>query len=286
MKLTEYDISHPYTATVLSSERITDPSTDEVRHIVLNIADATFHYLEGQSIGVLVPGPHPFGNEHHFRLYSIANSRLGEDRRMTEISVCVRRCFYIDDVSGESFPGIASNFLCDLKPGDSVQITGPYGRQFLPPRDPSANMLMIGVGTGIAPFRAFIKHIYEEQKAWSGKVRLFYGAKTGLDLLYLNDQNKDLSLYYDRDTFKAFEAFSPRPHVDAPEDIERTLNENKDEVWALVNDPNTYVYVSGLSRLETKLDAILAAFAGSDDAWQQQKKALIAEGRWATLFYE
>lgn len=286
MKLTEYDISHPYTAKVVKSERITDESTDEVRHIVLSISDATFHFVEGQSIGVLVPGPHEFGNEYHMRLYSIASSRQGENQNLAEISICVRRCFYIDDVSGERFPGVASNFLCDRQPGETVLLTGPYGRQFLPPKDNNSNMLMIGVGTGIAPFRAFMKHIYEERKEWKGKVRLFYGAKTGMDLLYMNDKNADLSLYYDQETFKAFEALSPRPHFDEPEQVEESLKEHSSEVWDLVKDPNTYVYVSGLSRLEGRLDKTMTEFAGSDDAWLNLKKELVDSGRWSTLFYD
>ena len=286
MNLTEYDISRPYKATVVKSERITDESTDEVRHITLNVSDATFHHLEGQSVGVLVPGPHEFGNEHHMRLYSIASSRQGEAQNMSEISLCVRRCFYIDDVSGERYPGVASNFLCDRAPGDEIQLTGPYGRHFMPPRDKTCNILMIGIGTGIAPFRAFLKHVYEERKEWSGKVRLFYGAKTGMDLLYMNDKNGDLSNYYDQDTFKAIEALSPRPHVDAPEEMERTLSENEDEVWELMQDPKTYVYVSGLSRLEDTLDKTLSGMAGSGEKWIELKKQMTAQGRWATLFYE
>jgi ferredoxin--NADP+ reductase len=286
MKLTEYDISHPYKATVVKSERITDESTDEVRHIVLSISDATFHFVEGQSIGVLVPGPHEFGNEYHLRLYSIANSRQGEDRNLAEISLCVRRCFYIDDVSGERFPGVASNYLCDAQPGDTIQLTGPYGRQFLPPRDNNSNMLMIGVGTGIAPFRAFIKHIYDERKEWKGQVRLFYGARTGMDLLYMNDKNGDLSNYYDKETFKAFEALSPRPHVDEPEQVEASIMEHSKEVWSLIKDPKTYVYVSGLSRLEGRLDKTLGELAGSEDEWKQLKEELSASGRWSTLFYD
>ena len=286
MKLTEYDISHPYKATVVKSERITDPSTDEVRHIVLSISDATFHFVEGQSIGVLVPGPHQFGNEYHMRLYSIANSRQGEDQNLAEISICVRRCFYIDDVSGERFPGVASNFLCDAKAGDTIQLTGPYGRQFLPPRDNNSNMLMIGVGTGIAPFRAFIKHIYDQRKEWKGQVRLFYGARTGMDLLYMNDKNGDLSNYYDQETFKAFESLSSRPHFDEPGQVEQSIKEHSKEVWELIKDPKTYIYVSGLSRLEGRLDKTLGELAGSEEQWMEIKKELSDSGRWSTLFYD
>lgn len=285
MNLTEYDISHPYTAVVASTERITPEDTAEVRHIVLNIANASFNYLEGQSIGVLVPGPHPFGNTHHMRLYSIANARQGEEQNMAELSLCVRRCFYIDEVSGERHAGVASNYLCDLKPGDPVEIVGPYGRQFLPPRDPESHLLMIGVGTGIAPFRAFLKHIYSERKDWKGKVRLFYGAKTGMDLLYLNDKNGDLANYYDEETFEAFQALSPRPHFDDPVDMARTVKDNADEVWSMIQDPKTHVYIAGLSKLEEQLDYALGEIAGSLDAWLEKKRELIEDHRWSTLFY-
>ena len=195
MKLSEYDVNNPYSTTLVSSERITPLGWEaEVRHLVLRLPELPFHYVEGQSIGVLAPGPHEFGNTHHLRLYSIASPRGGDDGRGDTISICVRRCFSIDDISGERYPGRASNFLCDANPGDPIAITGPYGVQFeVPPRE-DANLLMVGAGTGIAPFRAFVKHIYQRHGAWKGKVRLFYGAKSGVELLYMNDFRKDLAL--------------------------------------------------------------------------------------------
>lgn len=286
MKLTEYDISNPYEATVESNERITPPNTDEVRHLVLSIPDATFNYVEGQSIGVLAPPGGDFGNEHHLRLYSIANARTGEEGDLAEIALCVRRCFYIDEVSGERYPGVASNYLCDLQPGDKIKIAGPYGRQFQAPKDNTCNLLMIGIGTGIAPFRAFMKHIYEERKEWKGKVRLFYGARTGMELLYMNDEKNDLSLYYDEETFQAFEALSDRPHFEEAPELEKKLMDNAIEVWSLVQDPKTYIYVSGLSSLEKTLDRLMIALAGSEEEWKKIKDKLIAERRWSTLFYD
>ena len=162
MKLSDFDISHPYTTTLLSTQRITPLNWEaEVRHLVLRLPDVPFRYVEGQSIGVLVPGPHEFGNPYHLRLYSIASPRSGDDGRGDTLSICVRRCFSIDDISGERYPGVASNYLCDANPGDEIKITGPYGVQFTPPDDPTATLLMIGVGTGIAPFRAFVRRIYD-----------------------------------------------------------------------------------------------------------------------------
>jgi ferredoxin--NADP+ reductase len=287
MKLTEYDVNHPYTTTLVSTERITPLGWEaEVRHLVLRLPDTPFDYVEGQSIGVLAPGPHEFGNSHHLRLYSIASPRGGDDGRGDTISICVRRCFSIDDISGERYPGRASHFLCDANPGDAIQITGPYGVQFEVPSNDDANLLMVGAGTGIAPFRAFVKHIYQRHGEWKGQVRLFFGAKTGMEMLYMNDFRKDLALYYDQGSFRAFEAISPRPHYDAPPALDRVLMENSAEIWDMIRDPKTFVYVAGLSDAEKKFELAMEEMAGGKDSWLDLKASLNADGRYAELLYD
>ena len=287
MNLREFDITHRYPATVLSSDRITPSECDaEVRHIVLRMPEGAFHYVEGQSVGVLAPGPHPFGNAHHLRLYSIASARCGEEGRVNTLSICVRRCFYIDDVSGERYPGRASNYLCDAKPGDIIPVTGPYGVRFQVPADETSNLLMIGTGTGIAPFRAFCKYIYTERKGWKGRVRLFYGAKVGMEALYLNDVNRDLGLYYNEDSFRVFESLSPRPAFDIPPDIDIALIQNSYEVWEMVQNPKTYVYVAGLTDAARKFEKAMAVAAGGAEDWQAVRGELVAQGRLQELLYE
>ena len=287
MRLQEYDVNHPYTTTLVSSERITPLGWEaEVRHLVLRLPDLPFEYVEGQSIGVLAPGPHEFGNAHHLRLYSIASPRGGDDGRGDTISICVRRCFSIDDISGERYPGKASNYLCDANPGDSIPITGPYGVQFEVPKREDANLLMVGAGTGIAPFRAFVKHIYQVHGEWKGKVRLFYGAKSGVEMLYMNDFRKDLALYYDQASFRAFEAISPRPHYDAPPEIDRVLMDNAHETWEMMQDPNTYVYLAGLMEADKKFESAMAEMAGGEDKWLELKSTLQSEGRYSELLYD
>jgi ferredoxin--NADP+ reductase len=283
----EYDISESYKATVKDTKRITpEDAHAEVRQLVLEVPDASFVYVEGQSIGVLAPPPYDFGNDHHMRLYSIASNRKGEGGHTAEIAICVRRCFYIDEVSGERYPGKCSNYLCDAAVGDELRITGPYGRHFIVPRDNTANLLMVGTGTGIAPFRAFIKHIFEEVDEWKGKVRLFYGAQSGLDLLYMNDINDDISHYYDEKTFKAFEALSSRPAFDDPTALGNKLEENASEVWELMRDPKTHVYVAGLRKSSEALDTALSHIAGSKEAWIRKKREIYLNDRWAEHLYD
>ncbi|MEZ5355660.1 MAG: FAD-binding oxidoreductase [Bryobacteraceae bacterium] len=280
MNLTEYDISNPVTTTVLSSERITPAHTAEVRHITLAVPEDGLDFVEGQSIGVLAPGPHEFGNPFHLRLYSIASTQSAQ-----AISICVRRCFYVDEVSGESYPGKASNFLCDARPGDKVQITGPYGAHFSVPSDDTSNLLMVGVGTGIAPFRAFVRHIYEDRGGWQGKVRLFYGARTGLELLYRNDPESDLSLFYDRATFQAFEAVSPRPHFDVPPEIDKVLIAHSTEVWEMVKDPKTYIFLAGLEQAAEQFEAAMVHISGSEEEWRKVRSEIASRDHYAELLY-
>jgi ferredoxin--NADP+ reductase len=285
MRLNDYDTTRQMTASVVNSTRITPENSEtELRHIDLAVDSIDFNYQVGQSVGVLVPGPHEFGKKEYLRLYSIAGGGTGDDFKPV-ISLLVKRCFYIDDYNGERYEGKASNYLCDLKKGDAVTLVGPYSLAFTLPKEKDANLLMIGLGTGIAPFRAFIKHIYSELGGWEGDVRLYHGAMSGFELAYMNDQNSDLKYYYDEATFKAFQALSPRPHFDVPVDLEGAIAQNGDEVWSLLQDPKTYVYVAGLRKISELLDEALVKIVGSPDMYQQQKARMIGEGRWAELIY-
>jgi len=272
-------------AIVQASSRITPESTDEVRQLVLRIDEPAFRFVEGQSIGVLVPGPHEFGNKYHHRRYSIANPRQAEADRAVEIDLLVKRCFYIDEISGERYPGVASNYLCDLNAGDQVTVTGPYRSPFVIPQDETSNLLMIGTGTGIAPFRSFVKRIYDQLGGWKGEVRLFYGAKTGFDLIYMNQENDDLANYYDQETFFAFGAFGKRPLTTESDGLEQALNDNIDDAWSLMQDPKTHVFLAGLEKTAPALDRVMANSAGTAEAWQRLKQKIVDDGRWSELLY-
>ena len=285
MQLKDYDTALQMSASVVSSTRITPNDSDtELRHIDLAVDSKNFSHQVGQSIGILVPGPHEFGQKQYLRLYSIAGGSTADDGKQV-ISLLVKRCFYIDEFSGQRYDGKASNYLCDLNEGDTVTLVGPYDLAFALPKRKDANLLMIGLGTGIAPFRAFIKHIYSELGGWEGNVRLYHGAMNGVELAYMNDQNGDLKYYYDEETFKAFQAISPRPHFDVPVDLEAAMARNADEVWTLLQDPKTYVYVAGLKKISELLDEALVKIVGSREKYEQQKAKMKEWGRWAELIY-
>ena len=273
------------TALITDSRRITPEKSEEVRHLSLRVADPAFQFIEGQSIGVVVPGPHPFGNPYHLRRYSIANARPRPQDEAVDLEILVRRCFYIDEISGERFPGIASNFLCDAKPGDPITLTGPFRSPFQMPLDSGSNLIMIGTGTGVAPFRAFAQLIYERRGGWDGQVRLFYGGRTGLDLVYANDEATDLADYYDQASFKAFKSLAANSLMRSSDALALGLQENIGEVWAFILDPKTYVFLAGLGKIAQVFDKVMSERAGSPEAWQGLKQRMIREKRWSELIY-
>ena len=270
-------------AVVQSTRRITAETMEEVRQIVLRIDEPSFYFLEGQNIGVLVPGPHEFGNKTHHRYYTIANARALENG--VELELLVRRCFYLDEVSGEQYPGVASNYLCDAREGDRITLTGPYRSPFRIPADASSNLLMLGTGTGVAPFRAFLRRIYEEQKGWKGKVRLFYGARNGMEMLYMNDINDDLTQYFDEKTFKAIQAVREGVLADDADALVQGVEAHSAEIWKLIQNDKTHVYLAGMKKIADAFDKSMGKVAGSDEQWQSVKQRLMDERRWSELTY-
>ena len=285
-KVSEIDVETTHTATVVSSERITsEQSEEEVRELTLDVDLPDFRFEVGQSIGVLAPGSPEFGNANHIRLYSVADLPGKSEAGGPRIRICVKRCSYIDPYSGERYDGIASNYLCDLEPGAKIRIAGPFGLPFELPEERDANLVLIGTGTGIAPFRAFVKHIYHDVPDWKGRVWLFYGAKSGLEMLYMNEEKDDFTQYYDRDTFEAFKALSPRPGWADPIAWDHTLAKRGDQLWEMLSDSKTYVFVAGLEKMRAELDKVFTAVAGSEKAWERRRAELVAGGRWVELLY-
>jgi ferredoxin--NADP+ reductase len=280
MKIEELDLGRRWSARLVGSFALTPPGVrDEVRELVLEVVEPGFAFQVGQSVAVLVAGPHDFGQQQHVRLYTLASTpaEAGPNR----ISLCVRRCTYLDPYSGERFPGIASNYLCDLPEGSELLLGGPVGLPFRIPVDPSSPLLMVGLGTGIAPFRALIRQLYEEHQ-WQGRVMLFHGARVGLEAVY---RDAIAAVCKTAPAFAPIEVLSPRPAWDAPVDLAAAIRQHEAEVWRLLGEPDIHVYVAGLAQIGEQFDAALAVPAGGAAAWAARKAELMAAGRWMSLLY-
>jgi ferredoxin--NADP+ reductase len=286
MRLEDYPKEPNYAATVINTEAITEKGSDvEVRELVLAVDKPEFDFELGQSIGVLVEGPREFGGSIHHRLYTVADLPQKDAAGQPEITIVVRRCNYIDDYSGEEYIGINSNYLCDRRAGDKITITGPFGIPFQVPEDRNANLLLIGMGTGIAPFRALIKHIYRDVGDWNGKIRLLYGARSGLELLYMNSKRDDFTNYLDEETFEAFKALSPRPNWADPIAWDLAIEDRADEIVNLLSDEHTHVYVAGQKKIRNELERLFSGVCGSAKGWARIKDKLVEQGRWVELLY-
>ena len=124
MRLQDYDHGQRFVATLLATQRITPAGSVEVRELRLELAAPDFRATAGQSVGVIVPGPHALGHAHHFRLYSLAADCEPDASGIAHVTLCVRRCNYVDEYSGEEYRGVASNY-----PVSYTHLTLPTNRE-------------------------------------------------------------------------------------------------------------------------------------------------------------
>lgn len=78
-------------------------------------------------------------------------------------------------------PGISSSYIFNLKPGDKVTVSGPYGEFFI--KDTDREMMYIGGGAGMAPMRSHIFHLFKTLKT-RRKVSFWYGARSRREMFY------------------------------------------------------------------------------------------------------
>jgi len=82
-------------------------------------------------------------------------------------------------------PGIGSSFIFNLKPGDKVMMSGPYGDFHI--LDTKREMLYIGGGAGMAPLRAHLLHLFKTLKTTDRTVSYWYGARSKAEIFYEED---------------------------------------------------------------------------------------------------
>ena len=104
-------------------------------------------------------------------------------------------------------------------------------------------------------------------------------------MLYMNDINQDLTNYYDQATFKAIQSLSQGVLKDEGDALQNGVEANAGEIWTLLQEPKTHVYLAGIKKIAAAFDASMAKMAGSETQWQAFKQALIEDKRWSELTY-
>ncbi len=266
-----YNAGRPAEATVQGSFRLSGEDSDtDLRHIILNFAALPFPVLEGQSIGIITPGTDENGKPHLPRLYSVSSPRDGERPNFNNLSLTVKREPY----------GVCSNFLCDLKKGDRVQVTGPFGATFLMPDDPQARLLMICTGTGSAPFRAFTMRRLRSGGGHSGPMTLFFGARSPDSLPYFGPLRK-----VPDNVLKKHLVFSRVPAT-PKEFVQDRMMAERTEVAGFISDPNTHIYICGLRGMEQGVERAFTGIAqGIGIEWLALRTTMREEGRYHVETY-
>ena len=263
-------------ATVVGNVRVTQMDSDyDTHHVMLDFGVLPFPVLEGQSIGILAPGLDNQGRPHHARQYSVASARNGERAGYNNLSLTVKRV--LQDHQGQDVRGVASNFLCDSKVGDKVQVIGPFGSSFLMPNHPCSNIVMICTGTGSAPMRAMTewrRRLRQTGKFEAGKLLLFFGARSPEELPYFGPLQK-----LPKDFIDINFAFS-RVLGQERRYVQDVMRERAADLAALLADSNSYFYVCGLRSMEEGVLLALHDIAiESGLAWDALAAALKSEGR-------
>lgn len=272
VKMHLHSPAEPAEAVVVSNERCTQRKAAHfVRHLALDVGGTALagNFVPGQSFGVLPPGLDVHGKPHKLRLYSIASPTRGEDGQGRVIATTVKRTIDEHYETGGLFLGVASNYLCDLKPGDKVKVTGPSGKRFvLPARPAEHDYVFFATGTGIAPFRGMLLDLLAAKV--QSRVVLVMGAAYATDLLYHGDL---LQLQRDNPRFSYITAISRERQEDGhdPMYVQDRLTTHRDALLPVLEGPRSLVYSCGLAGMELGIFQKMAGLL-PDHALQQYLK--------------
>ena len=260
-----FTIQKPLAGTTIENRPLTPQShgpRSDVRHITIHYKEK-LPYQPGQSVGILIPGVDPLtGKPHKLRLYSVASTSVGDSGDRQTVSLCVVCHFWDNPKTGEkNVPGLASNYLCDLKVGDSVAMTGPVGRHFLLPQDfKTRDLIFMATGTGIAPYRGMLKELFE--KGFQGRVWLYFGVQYRDGVLY----NDEFETYQSHQNFFYIKAISREEKNPIPELVPTRENrmyvqvrmyQERKLLKEVLTKPDSVIYLCGLKGMEQGIFPVL-----------------------------
>jgi benzoyl-CoA 2,3-dioxygenase component A len=203
----------------------------------------------------------------------VASPRNGERPNYNNLSLTVKRVTH--DHEGRAVAAVGSNYMCDLKVGDRVQVVGPYGTSFLMPNHPGASLLMICTGTGSAPMRAMTEWRRRRAKHNDdGDLMLFFGARTPQELPYFGPLMSLPKEFIDVNLAFSRVPGEPKYYV------QDRIRERGDAVAKLLLERDGYIYVCGLKGMEAGVeDAFRDVCRAKGVEWDELRSSLLDHGR-------
>lgn len=224
------------------------------------------------------------------RLYSIASSPLevGDEAHLTVAHVAY-------DMDGHARFGVASGLLARSQPGDALPVFIERNERFRLPKDGSRDVLMIGPGTGVAPFRGFVQH--RAHTGATGRNWLLFGAPHArTDFLYQLEwqqalkrgQLHRLDVAFSRD-HPVRATFEETPATHQKVYVQHRLREHGREVYAWL-EGGAHLYVCGAVAMSKDVHAALVEIVATHGGRSAEQAAewldgLIAAGRYARDVY-
>ena len=213
------------------------------------------------------------------RAYSIASSALATP---DELHLTVARVDGLRD--GRARPGCASGFLATRAVGDEIRLKLERNAAFRLPQDDTAPIIMIGPGTGVAPFRAFVAE--RAARGATGRNWLFFGERTRReDFLYQIEWQRQLRQGGLHRLDVAFSRDSAVKHY-----VQDRLREHGEQILAWL-EAGAYLYVCGDAQRMAKdvhltlLDLLAQAGVRDTDAAEEYLFDLKRQGRYLRDVY-
>ncbi|MET8942793.1 molybdopterin-dependent oxidoreductase [Streptomyces sp. NPDC004542] len=185
------------------------------------------------------------------RLYSISSSPL-TDPHLVSLTVSVVR---YENLRGRARQGVCSPFLADAAPGTPVPVHVQRSPHFRPPADPATPMVMVGPGTGVAPFLGFL----QERRARGHRAPnwLFFGEQHRATDFYYEEE---LTALRDGGTLTRLDTAFSRDQR-AKVYVQDRMREHGPLLWSWLQD-GAHFYVCGdASRMAKDVDRALRDIA-------------------------
>ena len=138
------------------------------------------------------------------RAYSLASAPAEKDLLKFTIRIATPPRGKID-----APPGIGSSYVFNLKPGEQVTLSGPYGEFYV--KDTDREMCFIGGGAGMAPMRSHIRHLLLTEKT-NREITFWYGARSKQEMFYHEEFSELAELYPNFSYFVALSEPQPEDH--------------------------------------------------------------------------